>query len=1158
MNTNNGGITNIDVLSVGALYVGGKRFRDIIKSLISEDVLEQQEIDDIRNILTYLNTTALNQPWIINNDNRNAVLKTAIDLITTRLDGLDTKTQYQTSVQGSNTAPKSASTFNVTIGDREKRQLYLTTGTNFISSINDSTNQATAGNYSDNQINITAQNGMISSIAHLNRIEGIDKIELTGFGGMGIQSSPNIIIGNKGAQIKIGSEDTPEVGSTNTIIQIGKRSITRNTETQLRGNIKIVDARFDELTMSQAFTWTQFLSLISTSGMPAWVASFILTSTIPNYVYSDLWAMKGTATKDGDVETTTTPKMKGYTVYDSSVSDVDILPKVQTFIAKGDISETTLLGSIRQQVFNGEILLRNNNILATNINWALTDAMDRVNALKLSNNDVELIAGAGANNSQLRISNTTTNGRIRLRMGNDGLQANAHDALSIYNDPTAGTSQVLIAGSNVPTGYDTSSKLLVDHQNLTHGIKVTKANEALITRINHNNINAPSLTLQSNWTGAIQNTLYLNASNQLMYNGSAVGAGAGSTYSTGGIIYLLRGPATSAVYTAATLTTQLLTAGDTYTGLAQRSIKLTTYNSGTTYNLYTHRGAINKITNPVIKGIWEYVINVSYSANQAGSIYTDAYFTASETDAPSGSFMFKAYAGADQSGTGFISVGGSTFTAYWFINSFQYQFSFTSVIFTLVQYRGSNCVFRCVLEDNAGTVLYTFPDITRTSNGSGTSVSSESLTFTAPSLQTLTQGFLSTATRMRWKLTLVSGTSVSGFSVYYNQSNAASPTNMAFQVPTGSFTTPMSLNINNQKALLFDTAAMREYELSIPIMEFDLTLFDAPKFDLRFNFIQPSGTTTSHFVEAFFNDGSLSHCHTALNITSQVPRLDEVMARSASTPTSMYFYNGAGIQNVASIADTLGIVYEVKNLVAGTGISLSQSSGIWTINTSSTSSATRAFRYFNNGSFVPKAVFNLGTPIDLRTNRVRGVIRAQIQPNDGIQAFHFPFLDFNNFHVYPTQTASNVEMNWITDIGNGNMANPIVEGYYGFRQHTYGRNANIAQISTIGTSVQNQPPTWFVTNFDITSLYNNGFGNNAGASCNGSFILISKNLNQQANQYYFGDYNRHSELGGSFNLTHIGFGSFTQFAANRGMSFCELSIEIIPHTPLTTQTGIGP
>lgn len=923
------GVYNIPALNAsGQLYIRGKKFEDYINELVFEDSFEQAEITELKLLLQYLNTTGLSSEWIIDNNNKNQDLKTLITALQTAVDAVDGKIRYVSSVQGSNTAPKTPSTFNVSIGDREKRQLYLTSGANFISSTNDSTNQAAAANYADNQINIVAQNGMVTSLAHLNRIEGIDKIELTGFGGMGIQSSPNIIIGNKGAQIRIGSEDTPEVGSTNTIITIGKRSVTKNTETQLRGNIKIVDARFDELSTSPALTWTNLIGLIPTSGLPLWVASAILTSVIPNYVYSDLWAMKGTVTKDGDVETITTPKMKGYTVYDSTI-DVSILPKVQTFLAKGDISETTLLGNIRQQVFNGEILLRNNNILATNIDWAITDAMDKVNALKLSNNDVEIIAGGGANNSQLRISNTTTGGKIRIRVGSGGLQANAHDALAIYNDQTS--SQVLIAGSNVPSGYDTSSKLLVDHQNLTHGIKVTKNTEALVTRVNHNNINTPSLTLQSNWTGAIANTLYLNASNQLMYNGSAVGAGAGGGTSTGGIIFLLRGPATNDMFAGAP---PLLTASDTYTGLAQKSFRLQMYNAGQTYHLFTHRGAINKITNPVIKGIWEYVINVAYSSNQAGSIYTDAYFTASETDSPSGSFMLKAYAGADQAGTGFISPGSSTFTAYWFINSYQYQFSFTSVIFSLVTFRGSNCVFRCVLEDNAGTVLYTFPDITRTSTGSGTSITVESLTFTAPSLQTLTHGFLSTATRMRWKFTLVSGTSVGGFSVYYNQSNAASPTNMAFQVPTGSYTTPLSLNINNQKALQFDTTAIKEYELSVPIMEFDLTLFDAPKFDLRFNFIQPSGSTTNHFLQAYFNDGSLSHCHTALNITSQVPRLDEVMARSASTPTSMYFYNGAGIQNVASISDTSGYTYNVKNIVAGVpanGLSVANNGGIVTV-----------------------------------------------------------------------------------------------------------------------------------------------------------------------------------------------------------------------------------
>lgn len=259
---------------------------------------------------------------------------------------------------------------------------------------------------------------------------------------------------------------------------------------------------------------------------------------------------------------------------------------------------------------------------------------------------------------------------------------------------------------------------------------------------------------------------------------------------------------------------------------------------------------------------------------------------------------------------------------------------------------------------------------------------------------------------MRWKLTLVSGTSVSGFSVYYNQSNAASPTNMAFQVPTRSYTTPLSSNINNQKALQFDTAAMREYELSVPIQEFDLTLFDAPKFDLKFNFIQPSGTTSNHFVEAFFNDGSLSHCHTALNITSQIPRLDEVTARSNSTPTNIYFYNGAGIQNVAFITDTNSIPYAVKAIQAGSGISITETAnGVWSIASNISTATSRAFSYYNNGAAIAKLTFGVGPSIDLRFKKVKGMMRVQLVPNQII----YPILLFNNTHTYPTNASSNSE-----------------------------------------------------------------------------------------------------------------------------------------------------
>jgi hypothetical protein len=132
MNTNNGGVTNIDVLSVGALYVNGQRLKDLITSLISQDAFEQVEIDEIKLLLQYLNTsglssewildnnnknqdlktsinllntrllyydgTALSENWIINNDNRNVILKTAIDLINTRLLYIDTTALSQSSI----------------------------------------------------------------------------------------------------------------------------------------------------------------------------------------------------------------------------------------------------------------------------------------------------------------------------------------------------------------------------------------------------------------------------------------------------------------------------------------------------------------------------------------------------------------------------------------------------------------------------------------------------------------------------------------------------------------------------------------------------------------------------------------------------------------------------------------------------------------------------------------------------------------------------------------------------------------------------------------------------------------------------------------------------------------------------------------------------
>ena len=1194
MNTN-GGITNIDVLSVGALYVGGKRFRDIIKSLMADDVLEQQEIDDLRNLLTYLNTTALTLPWIINNDNRNAVLKTATDLINTRLqyydgtaltqswvvnndnrnailktriDGHDTdltavtnKTQYQSSVQGSNTAPKTASDFQVSIGDRDKRRIYMTTGANQISCINDSTNQATQGENTDNQIIISAPNGMVETTGYLNSIRGGNTIEITGYGGMGVQTSPNIKIGNKGAQILIGSEDTPELNQTNTVIRIGKQTATKNTETYLNGNIFTGDARFESLNVTDVISWetvTAWAAEFTLTGIPYWIAWIFLSST-PNYRFSDVVKMSnnyltGGLTKNHSIETSNDLALKRLSVIDTSVISLNtafdgFLGRLcfQAFAIHGSHSIGSVIGKTNIYAGSGEVELRVDGGV---FDWAFKNA-GNCNRVLLTNDNVEVVQCNGSGGTG-RLKLVAGNGNIELETANNGVRSNTTKVMEIKANK-----QVLI-GSNSQM-VDNTYKVLVDATTHTNGIKVAKNSDALL--LNPTNVSSKSLTFQSGYGGATANTLYVNASNQLMYNGTQVGSGAGGT-STGGIIYLLRGPTTSVVYTAANLTTQVLTAGETYVGSAQKSIKLTTYNAGTTYHIYTHRGTINKITNPVIKGIWEYVINLSYSANQAGSVYVDAYFFG-DVNTGSSSVMRKIYTGADIVGTGSLLVGQASFTPFWVINKYQFQFIFTTVQFTLVNYRGVNCVFRCTLEDDGQTVLYTFPDITRTSAGSGQTNSVESLTFTAPSQQTITQGFLFTGLKLRFRFNLISGTSSGGYGVFYNQPDAGGVNNLAFSVGPGSYSTPISLNQTNIKALQFDSAFMREYQLSVPIEEFDLTVFENPKFDLRFNFTQPSGATTNHFIEAFFNDGSLSHCHTALNITSSIPSLQQVMAVQGDTNTNLYFYGGAGIQNVSSITDTLGILYSVKAITAGTGINVaSTAQGIYTISATG-GGASRGFRYYNGGNRVHKVTFNLGNAIDLRTNQVRGTFKMRVQNNrvDNETTMIYPFMHFNQLHTYPTQGGDPTDHTWVNHSWNGNSSGPMVNALAIPPRTQFGMNPCFAQVELVMCDTTTDVP-WIVTNFTINLLHDSSTGVSRGITCDGNWHYSTKRYGFTAHQFQQGTYSRLNDLGQSNFLTHLAFGSFVPYnkigsGVPRGVEYADLVVEVVPIPTYTTQTSTG-
>lgn len=95
---NNAGIYNYDNLNAQNLFIKGKRFEDYITELVFEDQFEAGEIAELQLLLQYLNTTGLSSEWIVDNNNKNQDLKTAITALQTKLANIDTTALTQSSV----------------------------------------------------------------------------------------------------------------------------------------------------------------------------------------------------------------------------------------------------------------------------------------------------------------------------------------------------------------------------------------------------------------------------------------------------------------------------------------------------------------------------------------------------------------------------------------------------------------------------------------------------------------------------------------------------------------------------------------------------------------------------------------------------------------------------------------------------------------------------------------------------------------------------------------------------------------------------------------------------------------------------------------------------------------------------------------------------
>ena len=982
---NNAGIYNFDNLNAQNLFIKGKPFEQYINELVFEDQLEQGEIEEIKLLLQYLNTSGLSSEWIIDNNNKNQDLKTLItaletklsnitttsltqnsnltddnrnSVLKTRIDGndgsigtLNGKTQYITASVGDNNAnPKTYSQHAVVILNEAQRKRILFSpyptlqgAFNIILQ-----NDESAGHEVNtdawaliNRIDIKNLYGNMEIEARKIHIQG--KVEIGDFGDATTDRRP-INIGGSMARINIGSELTPKTGTgpgdpdTNdsTIITIGKLGNLKNTWTYLRGNVYTSDARFESLSATDVITWQVAASWAAGfvfSGVPYFLA-WIGLSGVPNYRYSDVVKMAnnyltGGLTKNKAIETSNDLALSKLTIIDTSVVSLNtafdaLLNRLcfQAFTIHGSHSIGSIIGKTNIYAGSGEVELRVDGGV---FDWALKNAGNS-NRVLLTNTDVEVVQCNGTGGSG-RLKLVAGNGNIDLETAPNGVRGNTTKVMEIKSN------KQIVIGSNSAMVDDTY-KVIVDATTHTNGIKVAKNGDALL--LNPTNVSSKSLTLQSGYGGTTTNALYLNEGGKLMFNGSVVGSGEGG--GSGGIIYLLSGPASNLTYTAANLAVVTYPMTATYAARASTSIRLGNYTAGVSYNMFNHRGPIPRASsNPILKGAYEYNPYITYTGNVSAQFFTNVFFYADSLATLSpfeDTLITKNYALALQGGTSFQSVGSVLTTTFIPTIASGFVLNIRQIVFPFVNYSGSNLNLRCeIVDTDNNIVFYTFPILVLTSQAGGTQTSQADITFDHGSVTKVDQGFIWVGTRFRFRLTLVSGSA----NCFISQPVAFNTSNLAFRIPhfTGvDFTTQLSINNANRATIPGLNAVQTLHSLTLPISDYDISIFSNPQVDLLFYFNQPSGSTNNHTIDVNFFDGALSHVHTSINTAATaIPGLAAVMnnGNSASTTLNM---NGNIINNIpfGGLVGSDSVIYSVKSITAGSGITASNNgNGIVTI-----------------------------------------------------------------------------------------------------------------------------------------------------------------------------------------------------------------------------------
>lgn len=975
MNTNNGGITNIDVLSVGALYINGRRFRDVVADLIGNISLNAEQIAIIQTFLTridisgltgnwvvndtnrnatlktlidalntktlYLDTTALTQSWVLTDTNRNATLKTRIDGNDTSLGLLNTKTQYITSVQGNNsTNPKTKSTCLIEVYDRDENRILLNTGALNYLSIN---------SFSDSSQNtaILCNAGGVAQVVGKNvKITPFNSSDNIDIGNINNTSNTGQInIGGSLSKINIGSYEDPIFATTigalgyndNTIITIGKRTTLKNTLTYLNGNINTGDSRFISLSVTDTVTWEtagSWLAGFVFSGVPYWLAWIGLTGT-PNYRYSDCIKMAnnyltGGLTKNNSIETSNDLGLKKLTVIDTSVVGLStafdaLLQRLvfQAFAVHGSHSIGSIWGQTDIYAGSGNVIMRCDGGA---IDWAFKNA-GNTNYVKVSNLDTEVVQcnGSGGNGT-LKLG--AFNGNIDMYVGTAGTQASGTKVIQVKS-----TKQVIVGDNDTQANrYDATTKLILDQTNLNDGLKVCKAGSASITRVNYDNITTPSINVTTLVPTAITgwNVKELAAgsgislsSNAGVYTINSSGSGGGG--SGGGTTFIL----TNA--TSVTNTSPINTLTTTYTSTALTTITRNAYANNTTYAMGEFKsGYILSSANLVLSGSYTADLFGLLTANQPSYLFSKLYHIV-ERGTPSTQFI------VDKS---LIYTTGSNSTNYQILYTKPIPVPVADISITLYQVvipqlltisspNGSELItltLRLISKNSAGTetTQYTFPTQTATIGNQ-----TADRTFIASGGVTIDMFSL---TSYYFKLTLTDDFTQGSV---MRQALMRSDTDIVYKLAATTKTLIYN-GTTNRTTLTNGVSTIYQLEMPFSFSSYDISDYtDYSKIQLEPFFIQPSGSTTGHSFVLSFQDGALSHLTTSISSVG-ASTLAQVLTAGNTANTSINM-NGNNITSVGTIAPTAITGWNVKNINGGSGISVANSSG--TITISATTSA---------------------------------------------------------------------------------------------------------------------------------------------------------------------------------------------------------------------------